>query len=58
MMTVMPGPGRLVVGTSGSPGSLPALRYAHDLARRSDALLVAVLAYRDARHRSHARVTA
>src|SRR3984957_8875602 len=45
MSSVMPGSGRLVVGTSGSPGSLPALRYAHDLARRSDIPLVAVLAW-------------
>ena len=45
MMSVTPGHGRLVVGTSGSPGNLPALRYAHDLARRSDVPLVAVLAW-------------
>jgi nucleotide-binding universal stress UspA family protein len=41
MMSTM-GPGRLVVGVSGSAGSLPALRYAHEVARRSDVLLVAV----------------
>src|ERR1019366_6876929 len=35
MMSVVPGLRRLVVGTSGSPGSLPALRCAQDLARRS-----------------------
>ena len=45
MMSMIPSPGRLVVGTSGSPGSLPALRQAHDLALRSDVLLVAVLAW-------------
>jgi nucleotide-binding universal stress UspA family protein len=38
-------PGRLVVGTSGSPGSLPALRCAQDLARRSGVPLLAVLAW-------------
>ena len=45
MISVMPGLGRLVVGTSGSPGSLPALRYAQHLARRTDVPLVAVLAW-------------
>ena len=45
MTSVMPGPGRLVVGTSGSPGSLPAVRCARDLARRSDVPLIAVLAW-------------
>ena len=45
MMSVLPGPGRLIAGTSGSPGSLPALRYARDLARRNDVLLLAVLAW-------------
>jgi nucleotide-binding universal stress UspA family protein len=37
--------GRLVVGTNGSPGSLPALRYALHLARSGDVPLVAVLAW-------------
>jgi hypothetical protein len=45
MMSVLPGPSRLIAGTSGSPGSLPALRYGRDLARRNDVLLLAVLAW-------------
>lgn len=45
MIGVVSGPGRLVVGTSGSPGSLPALRYARDLARRNEVPLVTVLAW-------------
>lgn len=41
----MPGIGRLIVGTSGSPGSLHALRYAEGLARPHGAVLVPVLAW-------------
>jgi nucleotide-binding universal stress UspA family protein len=33
---------RVIVGVSASPGCLPALRYAENVARRNDALLVAV----------------
>ena len=36
---------RLVVGTSGSPGSLQALRYAEGLAHTYDAVLIPVLAW-------------
>ena len=36
---------RVIVGTSGSPGSLRALRYAEDLARGHDATLTPVLAW-------------
>jgi nucleotide-binding universal stress UspA family protein len=36
---------RVIVGTSGSPGSLRALRYAEDLARTYDATLIPVLAW-------------
>jgi nucleotide-binding universal stress UspA family protein len=36
---------RVVVGASGSPGSLRALRYARDLARAHDAPLIPVLAW-------------
>jgi nucleotide-binding universal stress UspA family protein len=36
---------RLIVGTSGSPGSLQALRYGEGLARAHDALLVPVIAW-------------
>src|ERR1700730_11284165 len=36
---------RVIVGVSGTPGNLPALRYALDLARREDAMLVAVIAW-------------
>jgi nucleotide-binding universal stress UspA family protein len=39
------GAGRLVVGASGSPGSLAALRYARDLACRIEAPVVAVQAW-------------
>jgi nucleotide-binding universal stress UspA family protein len=45
MMSVVSGLGRLVVGASGSPGSIRALRYAQDLACRNDVPLVAVLAW-------------
>jgi nucleotide-binding universal stress UspA family protein len=41
----MPGIGRLIVGTSGSPGSLLALRYGEGLARAHGAVLVPVLAW-------------
>jgi len=36
---------RVIVGASGSPGSLRALRYGEDLARHSDAVLIPVLAW-------------
>jgi nucleotide-binding universal stress UspA family protein len=36
---------RVIVGVSGSPGNLPALRYAEYLARRDDAPLLAVHAW-------------
>jgi nucleotide-binding universal stress UspA family protein len=39
------GIGRVLVGTSGSPGSLQALRYGEGLARTLDAVLVPVLAW-------------
>jgi nucleotide-binding universal stress UspA family protein len=39
------GAGRVIVGVSGSPGSLPALRYAENLARRDDVALIAVHAW-------------
>jgi len=39
------GIGRLIVGTSGSPGSLHALRYGEVLARAHDAALIPVLAW-------------
>jgi nucleotide-binding universal stress UspA family protein len=41
----VPGAGRLIVGTSGSPGSLHALRYAEGLARAHGAVLIPVLAW-------------
>ena len=41
----MSGVRRVIVGASGSPGSLRALRHAEDLARRGDATLTAVLAW-------------
>ncbi len=41
----MSGVRRVIVGASGSPGSLRALRYAEDLARHSDAMLIPVLAW-------------
>ena len=37
--------GRLIVGTSGSPGSLHALRYGEVLARAHDAVLIPVIAW-------------
>lgn len=36
---------RVIVGASGSPNSVRALRYAADLARRNDAMLIPVLAW-------------
>jgi nucleotide-binding universal stress UspA family protein len=36
---------RVIVGASGSPGSLRALRYAEELARAHDAILIPVLAW-------------
>jgi nucleotide-binding universal stress UspA family protein len=39
------GSGRVIVGVSGSPGSLPALRYAENLARTGEAPLIAVHAW-------------
>ncbi len=41
----MSGSRRIIVGTSGAPGSLPALRYAAELARQDDATLIPVLAW-------------
>ena len=41
----MSGVGRVIVGTSGSPGSLHALRYGERLARGHDAILIPVLAW-------------
>jgi nucleotide-binding universal stress UspA family protein len=41
----VPGVGRVIVGASGSPGSLQALRYAQVVARAHDAELVPVLAW-------------
>lgn len=41
----MSGVRRVIVGASGSPGSLRALRHAEDLARHSDATLIPVLAW-------------
>jgi nucleotide-binding universal stress UspA family protein len=41
----MPGAYRVYVGVSGSPGSVHALRYAADLARDQDAILVPLLAW-------------
>jgi nucleotide-binding universal stress UspA family protein len=37
--------GRLIVGTSGSPGSLQALRYGENLARAHNAVLIPVIAW-------------
>jgi nucleotide-binding universal stress UspA family protein len=45
MIGMMSGAGRLVVGASGSPGSLAALRYARDLACRIEVPVVAVQAW-------------
>ena len=41
----MSGVGRVIVGTSGSPGSLHALRYRERLARAHGAVLMPVLAW-------------
>jgi nucleotide-binding universal stress UspA family protein len=43
--TAVSGAGRVIVGVSGSPGSIPALRYAENAARRDGAPLVAVHAW-------------
>jgi len=45
VINLVSGVGRLVVGTGGSPGSLPALRYARDLARSNDVPLLAAIAW-------------
>lgn len=45
MGRAVPGIGRLIVGTSGSPGSLCALRYAEVLARAHNAVLIPVIAW-------------
>jgi len=45
MTSVLPAAGRVIAGTSGSPGSLAALRYAGDAARCNDVPLLAVLAW-------------
>jgi nucleotide-binding universal stress UspA family protein len=45
MTSMISGVGRLVVGASGSPGSLGALRYARDVAGRIDVPIVAVQAW-------------
>jgi nucleotide-binding universal stress UspA family protein len=45
MMNLVSGVGRLIVGTGGSPGSLPALRYARDLARSNGVPLLAAIAW-------------
>lgn len=45
MIGIVSGAGRLVVGASGSPGSLGALRCARDLARLIDVPVVAVQAW-------------
>jgi nucleotide-binding universal stress UspA family protein len=42
---VVPGIRRVIVGASGSPGSLQALRFAEELARAHDAPLMPVLAW-------------
>jgi nucleotide-binding universal stress UspA family protein len=36
---------RVIIGANGSPGSLRALRYARDVARRDDAMLIPVVAW-------------
>ncbi len=41
----MTGARRVIVGTSGSPGSLRALRYAENVARTQSAMLIPVLAW-------------
>ena len=41
----MSGAARLIVGTSGSPGSLHALRYGEALARERNAVLIPVIAW-------------
>jgi nucleotide-binding universal stress UspA family protein len=44
MISIVADAGRLIVGTSGSPGSLAALRCARDVTRRNDVPLLALLA--------------
>jgi nucleotide-binding universal stress UspA family protein len=43
--TAVSGVRRVIVGVSGSPGGLPALRYAEQAGRRNEALLIAVHAW-------------
>ena len=50
----MSGPRRVIVGASGSPGNLGALRYAEHLARACDAVLIPVLAVPPATASPHA----
>jgi nucleotide-binding universal stress UspA family protein len=45
MINLVSGAGRVVVGTGGSPGSLPAVRYARDLARSNGVPLLAAIAW-------------
>jgi nucleotide-binding universal stress UspA family protein len=45
MALLAPGIGRLIVGVSGSPGSLCAVRFALQVARRTDVPVVAALAW-------------
>ena len=45
MNNLVSGVGRVVVGTAGSPGSLPALRCARDLARGNNVTLLAAIAW-------------
>jgi nucleotide-binding universal stress UspA family protein len=45
VINIVSGAGRLVVGASGSPGSLAAVRYALRLAHRHDVPVVAVMAW-------------
>jgi hypothetical protein len=45
MGAALPPVSRLIVGTSGSPGSLQALRYGESLARAHHAVLIPVLAW-------------
>jgi nucleotide-binding universal stress UspA family protein len=45
MGRIVPGAGRVIVGTSGSPGSLHALRYGEGVARAHGAVLIPVLAW-------------
>jgi hypothetical protein len=45
MGRIVPGVGRVIVGTSGSPGSLHALRCGESVARAHGAVLIPVLAW-------------